>query len=76
MNPLAAYLERTGTTQAAFAERLTRLGREKIWQQQVSAWAAVRVPSRGTRRLIARATRGEVPADSWTAVKKPKRRAA
>jgi hypothetical protein len=65
VNPLANYLERTGTPQAAFAARLERLLGTKVHQQQVSRWATGSTPRIGVRYLIAKATRGAVPVAAW-----------
>jgi len=60
MNDLAAYLKRTGTTQAAFAEKvgLTQATVSKLCHRStgISLSAALR---------IERATDGAVPASSW-----------
>jgi hypothetical protein len=67
MNPLADYLARAKITQAAFAERLTRIYGARIKQQRVSLWVGGVLPRLSHRRLISRASGGKVPVESWGA---------
>lgn len=68
--PLGAYLAREGISNGDFAARLSRIDGRQIDPSVVSMWRnALRVPAFASRRLIAAATAGKVPAQAWNSIK-------
>lgn len=59
---LRAYLQDKNLTQATFAEKV---GKRQPWVSHVLRGATIPTPE--FARLIARCTRGAVPADGWHA---------
>jgi hypothetical protein len=65
--PLARWLEAKSMTRRAFAARCSEKAKRPINHHVVERWArGDATPDIHSRDLIARATRGEVPASVWS----------